>query len=269
MVGDSMIKNIRLFVNKNDKSIKFARLVRNKLTARDFKVIEDDNDDFSLGIAIGGDGSFLRMVRRNSFNSDLYYVGINTGHLGFLQDVKIDEVDEFIDDLMVENYKVDHIGIQETDIVCKDKESKYFSLNEVVIKDINSKLFKADVYIEDDLLENYVGDGIMLATSIGSTAHNLSYNGSIVYPSFSSLQITPMAPISSNRYRPLTKSVIIPEEVSVDLIPDNDDLVVTFDGEDILFNDVDSISSKIGKQKIKVLRFDRYGFAKKINEKLL
>ena len=78
-----------------------------------------------------------------------------------------------------------------------------------------------------------------------------------------------MAPISSNRYRPLTKSVIIPDEVSVDLIPDNDDLVVTFDGEDILFNDVDSISSKIGKQKIKVLRFDRYGFAKKINEKLL
>ena len=160
-------------------------------------------------------------------------------------------------------------GFQETDIVCKDKESKYFSLNEVVIKDINSKLFKADVYIEDDLLENYVGDGIMLATSIGSTAHNLSYNGSIVYPSFSSLQITPMAPINSNRYRPLTKSVIIPENINVDLIPDNDDLVVTFDGEDILFNDVDSISSKIGKQKIKLLRFDRYGFAKKINEKLL
>ena len=43
------------------------------------------------------------MVRQNNFNSDLHYVGINTGHLGFLQDVKIDEVDEFIDDLMSEN----------------------------------------------------------------------------------------------------------------------------------------------------------------------
>ena len=98
MAGDSMIKNIRLFVNKNDKSIKFARLVRNKLTARDFKVIEDDNDDFSLGIAIGGDGSFLRMVRRNSFNSDLYYVGINTGHLGFLQEVKKEELDKLVEE---------------------------------------------------------------------------------------------------------------------------------------------------------------------------
>ena len=269
MVGDNMIKNIKLFVNKNDKSIKFARLVRKKLNAKEFKVIEDDKDDFSLGIAIGGDGSFLRMVRQTNFNSDLYYVGINTGHLGFLQDVKIDEVDEFIDDLMAENYKVDSIGIQETDVVCKDKESKHFSLNEIVVKDKNSKLFQAGVYIEDDFLENYVGDGIMLATSIGSTAHNLSYNGSIVYPSFSSLQITPMAPINSNRYRPLTKSVILPENVNVDLIPDNDDLIVTFDGEDILFNNVDSISSKIGERKIKILRFDRYGFAKKINEKLL
>ena len=269
MVGDNMIKNIKLFVNKNDKSIKFARLVRKKLNAKEFKVIEDDKDDFSLGIAIGGDGSFLRMVRQTNFNSDLYYVGINTGHLGFLQDVKIDEVDEFIDDLMNEKYKVDSIGIQETDVVCKDKESKHFSLNEIVVKDKNSKLFQAGVYIEDDFLENYVGDGIMLATSIGSTAHNLSYNGSIVYPSFSSLQITPMAPINSNRYRPLTKSVILPENVNVDLIPDNDDLIVTFDGEDILFNNVDSISSKIGERKIKILRFDRYGFAKKINEKLL
>ena len=269
MVGDNMIKNIKLFVNKNDKSIKFARLVRKKLNAKEFKVIEDDKDDFSLGIAIGGDGSFLRMVRQTNFNSDLHYVGINTGHLGFLQDVKIDEVDEFIDDLMNEKYKVDSIGIQETDVVCKDKESKHFSLNEIVVKDKNSKLFQAGVYIEDDFLENYVGDGIMLATSIGSTAHNLSYNGSIVYPSFSSLQITPMAPINSNRYRPLTKSVILPENVNVDLIPDNDDLIVTFDGEDILFNNVDSISSKIGERKIKILRFDRYGFAKKINEKLL
>ena len=269
MAGDNMIKNIKLFVNKNDKSIKFARLVRKKLNAKEFIVTEDDKDDFSLGIAIGGDGSFLRMVRQTNFNSDLYYVGINTGHLGFLQDVKIDEVDEFIDDLINENYKVDSIGIQETDVICKDKESKHFSLNEIVVKDKNSKLFQAGVYIEDDFLENYVGDGIMLATSIGSTAHNLSYNGSIVYPSFSSLQITPMAPINSNRYRPLTKSVILPENVNVDLIPDNDDLIVTFDGEDILFNNVDSISSKIGERKIKILRFDRYGFAKKINEKLL
>ena len=269
MVGDSMIKNIKLFVNKNDKSIKFSHLVRKKLNEKDFKVIEDDNDDFSLGIAIGGDGSFLRMVRQNNFNSEVYYVGINTGHLGFLQDVKIDEVDEFINDLINEKYKIDSIGIQETNVIYKNQESKHFSLNEAVIKDKNSKLFKADIYIEDDFLENYVGDGIMLATSIGSTAHNLSYNGSIVYPSFSSLQITPMAPINSNRYRPLTKSVIIPEEVNVDLIPDNDDLVVTFDGEDTLFSNVDSINSKIGKQKIKVLRFDRYGFAKKINEKLL
>ena len=73
MAGDNMIKNIKLFVNKNDKSIKFARLVRKKLSAKDFIVAEDDKDDFSLGIAIGGDGAFLRMVRQTNFNSDLYY----------------------------------------------------------------------------------------------------------------------------------------------------------------------------------------------------
>ena len=264
-----MIRNIKLFINNNDKSIECARLVQKKLEAKKFKFIEYGTGDDLLGIAIGGDGSFLRMVRQKKFNSKLYYVGINTGHLGFLQDVKIDEIDQFIDDLINENYKVDYIGIQETDVICKDKKSKFYSLNEVVVKDKNYKLFKADVYIEDDLLENYVGDGIMLATSVGSTAHNLSYNGSIVYPSFSSLQITPMAPINSSRYRTLFNSVIIPEKVNVDLIPDNNDLVVTFDGEDVFFHGVDSICSKIGERKIKVLRFNDYGFANKINEKLL
>lgn len=265
----SGIRKIKLFVNNNDKSIECARLVQKKLEAKKFKVIEYDTNDYSLGIAIGGDGSFLRMVRQNEFNSQLSYVGINTGHLGFLQDVKIDEVDQFIDDLINENYEVDYIGIQETDVICKDKKSTFFSLNEIVVKDKNNKLFRADVYIKNDLLEKYAGDGIMLATSVGSTAHNLSYNGSIVYPSFSSLQITPMAPINSSRYRTLFNSVIIPEKMNVDLIPNNDDLVVTFDGEDVFFHDVDSICSKIGERKIKVLRFNDYGFAKRISEKLL
>ena len=78
-----------------------------------------------------------------------------------------------------------------------------------------------------------------------------------------------MAPINSSRYRTLFNSVIIPEKMNVDLIPNNDDLVVTFDGEDVFFHDVDSICSKIGERKIKVLRFNDYGFAKRINEKLL
>ena len=58
-----------------------------------------------------------------------------------------------------------------------------------------------DIYINDDFLEEFTGDGILIATSIGSTAYNISYGGSIVSPEFSTLQITPIAPINSKVYR--------------------------------------------------------------------
>ena len=187
-----MIKNIRLFVNNNKESIKESIKVKDKLINNGFNVVEDDN--FELAIVIGGDGAFLRAVRENNFNSNIYYVGINTGHLGFLQDINPDDVDKFIEELINKNYKVDRIGIQETTVITKDKEEEFYSLNEIVIRDANLDLLKAKVYIEDEFLEKYVGDGLMVVTSTGSTAYNLSYNGSIVYPSFSTLQITSMAP---------------------------------------------------------------------------
>ena len=106
-----MIKNIKLFVNNNDESIKTAKLIKDKLSQNGF-VISEDN--YELAIAVGGDGSFLRMVKSNNFNSDIYYIGINSGTLGFMQEVKLDEIDKFIMELKNNLYKVEEIGIQET-----------------------------------------------------------------------------------------------------------------------------------------------------------
>ena len=102
-----MIKNVKLFVNKNDESIKTANIIRDKLFTNGF-VINDQN--YELAIAVGGDGSFLRMIKNNNFNSDIYYVGINSGTLGFLQEVKLIEIDKFIMELKNNQYKVEQIG---------------------------------------------------------------------------------------------------------------------------------------------------------------
>ena len=117
-----MIKNIKLFVNKNNKSIETATLIKNKLTQNGF-IISDNN--FDLGIAVGGDGSFLRMIKQNNFSSEPYYIGINSGTLGFLQEVKANEINVFIDELKKEKYKVDEIGMQETIIKSNSNASNF------------------------------------------------------------------------------------------------------------------------------------------------
>ena len=261
-----MIKNIKLFVNGRDNSIEFAKLVERKLKINDFNVVEDN---YNLGIAIGGDGTFIKMVRDNNFNSDIYYVGINTGHLGFLQEVKIDEVDKLIDELKNNKYKVCNVGIQETNVKHLNGEDNFYSLNEIVVRDSDLKILKTNVYINDDFLEEYTGDGLMIATSTGSTAYNLSYGGSIVPPEFSTLQITPMAPINSRVYRSMQNSIIIPEKTKVKLSPNNKKVLVSIDGLNNIFEEVDTISTSIEDKKIKCLRFSHYNFPQKINEKLL
>jgi len=264
-----MIKNIKLFVNKNDKSLSTAKLIKDKLTSNGF-IINDK--EFDLAIAIGGDGSFLRMVKQNNFNSDINYVGINVGHLGFLQEVKLDEIDNFIEELKLKKYKIEEIGIQETIINSKDYINhfpKFYSLNEIIVRDKDLKVLKLDISIEKDLLEKFMGDGILISTSLGSTAHNLSYGGSIIYPTFSSLQITPMGPINSKVYRTLFNSVVIPNKKEITLIPENKKLIITVDGVNNIYNNVDSITTKIDNKKIKCLRLSHYNFPEKINEKLL
>lgn len=265
-----MIKNIKLFVNKNDKSLGTAKLIKNKLTDNGF-VINDKNYD--LAIAVGGDGSFLRMVKQNNFNSDVYYIGINSGHLGFMQEVKVEEVDKFIEELKNEKYKVEQIGIQETIIRSSNYINhypKFYSLNEMIVRDKDLKVVKLDINIDNDLLEKFMGDGILIATSSGSTAHNLSYGGSIIYPTFSSLQITPMGPINSKVYKTLFNSVIIPDKKEITLVPEgSNSLLVTIDGENKIYDNVESISTKIDDKKIKCLRLSHYNFPQKINEKLL
>ena len=263
-----MIKNIKLFINKNDKSIETAKLIKERLTYNGFIV---DDKKYDLGIAVGGDGSFLRMVKQNNFNSDIYYIGINSGTLGFMQEVKVEEIDKFIDELKNNKYKVEEIGIQETVVKAKDSLSRFYSLNEIVIRDKNLKVVKLNINIDNDLLERYLGDGILIASSSGSTAHNLSYGGSIVYNTFTSLQITPMGPINSKVYRSLINSVIIPDKKEITLIPEENhrNLIVTVDGENNFYDNVDNITTKIDDKKIKCLRLSHYNFPEKINEKLL
>jgi len=263
-----MIKNIRLFINNNDKSLETAKLIREKLINNGF-VINEEN--YELAIAVGGDGSFLRMVKENNFDSNIYYIGINSGTLGFMQEVKIDEIDKFIIELKNNKFKVEEIGIQETVVNTIESSSRFYSLNEIVIRDKDLNIVKLDISIENDLLERFLGDGILIASSCGSTAHNLSYGGSIVYNTFASLQITPMGPINSKVYRSLINSVIIPDKKEISLVPEKrkSSLIVTIDGENKIYDNVKSIVTKIGDKKIKCLRLSHYNFPQKINEKLL
>ena len=263
------INKVKLFVNNNLKSRKAAEEIKEELLNNKFVLVEED---FDLGIAVGGDGSFLRMVNNSNFNSNCYYVGINAGTLGFAQDVSLDEIKPFIKSLHKDKLNYEKIAVGEVEVLLKDNTAyNYNIINEIVIRNEELNTLHTNVYVENSLLEKYVGDGLLIATSFGSTAYNLSFGGSIVYNTFDTLQITPIAPLNNKSYRNLINSVIIPTKNKITIEPNTNDnnLLITIDGKNIFLNEVDKINVVINNKCINIIRKSDYNFIEKINEKFI
>lgn len=261
------MKKVRLFVNQNEKSAQTAKELTNLLKHHGFVITEEE---FELAISIGGDGAFLRMVRKTNFDPNVYYIGVHTGTLGFLPEVLPTELKEFVLYLEKGNYEINEIGILQTIIEKNNEKKEFYSLNEIVIRDLQLNSLTLDIELEDEVLECFKGDGMLVSTSIGSTAYNLSFRGSIVYFKLHTLQLTPIAPFNSSSYRNLQNSIVIPEYVNIKMKPiETKNLMITVDGQNYEIKDVTNINIKIGDKKIKRLRYRNIPFSKIIKEKFL
>lgn len=259
------INKIKLFSNGNEKSEEIKKLLIKLLNENNFEI----SDDYDAAIAIGGDGSFIRMLKDTNFNSEVYYVGINTGTLGFLQEINPNKLNEFVKSLNKNSFKVDNIGVLETQIESSNDIHKLYSLNELVIREANLNVFTSNISVDGNVLEKFAGDGLLISTSVGSSAYNMSLRGALVYNTLHTIQITPIAPINSRAYRNLINSIILPENKHIEIYPIKKDILVTIDGTNINYNDVKKVECYVKNKKLKFLRMKEYNFIKIINDKFL
>ena len=265
-----MIKIVKIFGNNSDISQYTVELLREKLLNSDFNVVDSNNAD--LIISVGGDGTFLQTLRETDFNPKPLYVGIQCGHLGFLQEINIDEIDIFIENIKNMIYNIKKMSILRTIIETKSGINQFCALNETVIREKDLKALHVNLTINDSLVEKFFGDGIIVSTPVGSTAYNLSADGSIVYPTLDVLQITHLAPINSSSYRSLNNSIIVPSEMIICLIPESDyssDILVSVDGYSTVVPCVKKIEIVSNSNHIKSLILEKYCFWSRIQEKFL
>ena len=261
------IQKIKLFVGDHDKAIELAKDVSNTFQREGFTITT--SNDFDLGVAIGGDGAFLKMVNESNFLENALYVGINAGTLGFAQDVEIHEIEDFIKEIKQDEYYYEEIGIETIKVIDNQVEEIFHCLNEFVVRNKDLRAFHGDLYINDILLEPYVGDGILVSTSFGSTAYNLSFGGSMVFNDFDTLQITPIAPIHNSSYSTLTHSLILPANKKVTIIPTGSkECILTIDGRSYRYSHINCIETNI-ERHIRLFRKKNYNYIKKINDKFV
>lgn len=178
-------------------------------------------------VSLGGDGTLLSLVRK-SYGYHKPVLGINGGTLGFLADVRISEVDRFLDNLLIDNYRIDNRMMIDGYIQTADGRKKFYAFNDVVItRPSISHMVKIDASIDGDWFNTYRGDGLIIATPTGATAYNLAAGGPVMYPLTEAFIMTPIAAHSLTQ-RPL----VLPSDFTIDFSSPKDNVVVMVDGQD-------------------------------------
>ena len=174
---------------------------------------------------IGGDGTLLG-VARESARSQVPIIGVNRGSLGFLTTFSAEEARANFPLLLRGGYRVDDRAMLD----CSTGTGVHdLALNDVLIKDeINSRLVRLEVFADDELVTEYICDGLIFSTPTGSTAYNLSAGGPIIHPAAGVIAMTPICPHTlSNR------AIIFRDNVRLRVINRTPDsrLLVAMDGQ--------------------------------------
>ena len=156
---------------------------------------EEIGDACDRVIVVGGDGSLLGAARMLAKHS-VPVLGINRGRLGFLTDIKPDDIEASVGDVLSGDYSVEKRFLLDVTVM---RDSKVIgqaeALNDVVVNSgTSARMIEFDLFIENDFVYHQRSDGLIVCTPTGSTAYSLSGGGPIMHPSLDAIGLVPMFP---------------------------------------------------------------------------
>ncbi|MFL0196903.1 NAD(+)/NADH kinase [Clostridium sp. WILCCON 0269] len=215
---------------------------------------ENESNQLDVVIVLGGDGTILN-TSRNVLKSKTPLLGINIGHLGFLAQVEINSVEIALNKLFKGEYTIEKRDMIQCSYNDGNEIKKYDGLNDVVLyRGIKSRIQRYDVHINDAFYNSFSGDGIIICTSTGSTAYNLSAGGPIIHPFLDVLCLTPMY---SQFFT--AKSIVLDSRsrISISLEKNFEDSFLSIDGQKwIEVNGSETIKINKSKNKRRLIKFD-------------
>jgi len=200
---------VALFLREDDKSQHIGRILKSALLDAGHQINEEHPE---YVIFIGGDGTFLRAVHH--YIQEIHqvkFVGIHTGTLGFFCDYEPENALQVITDLEKQEISVQAYHLLEAHVHFQEHTEIVYGVNEIRLENPFHTLI-CDVYIDDQFLETFRGNGLNIAGVLGSSGYNKSLGGAVVESGLNALQLTEIAPISSNVFRSLGSSLVLGAE---------------------------------------------------------
>ena len=241
-----MFKNVGIYVRQESNhgvDLDVMNDMIDFLSNKDIKLLIDESSDYEnshtnsvnhndfvetvdLIIVFGGDGTLLNSARKY-LDYEIPILGINMGKVGFLTDIKVDNFEKSLSDILDGNYLIEERNL----VSAKFNETHLYGLNEVVIHSGSyAQLMRYQLSVNDRIVYEQRSDGLIVATPTGSTAYALSAGGPIIHPSLDVWTILPMLPQSLSS-RPFIISS--EEKVIINLFDGpNEQAKICVDGQD-------------------------------------
>ena len=258
-------ENIKIYVEQFFYNYLEDRL-RFKNDVFTFTNHDDLKNKADVLFSIGGDGTLLNAVSY-ARDSNIPILGINTGRLGFISSVAPDQIDKAVNDVLTNNYNINRrtlLTLSSTNNLFKNKN---FALNEVaVLKKDTSSMVKIDTFVDDEFLNTYWADGLIVSTPTGSTGYSLSCGGPIISPGTNNIIITPIAPHNLN-----VRPIIINDNSIIKLkVEDRDQLaLVALDSCSRAFDSSEELTIKKANFRINLIEPQGNTFTSTIRSKLM
>jgi NAD+ kinase len=230
------------------------------------KVYKDDSFEADLAFSIGGDGTFIRNSAKIG-KKGIPLLGINAGRLGFLSDVSGDEIKPAVEEILAGKYNIEKRSLLRLHTNEKLYSDFNYALNEIaILKQDTSSMITIHAWVNGIFLNSYRADGLLIATSTGSTAYSMSVGGPIVVPQAQNFIITPVAPHSLN-VRPL----IIPDDWNIELKVEsrNYHFLIALDGRNNVFHEKTNLRINKASFTTKIIKRENQDFFSTLRSKLM
>jgi NAD+ kinase len=182
-----------------------------------------------LILVLGGDGTMIATARMLG-DLEVPVMGVNYGGLGYLAEFRIEELYLGLESILKGHYRLDERLMLAVELLRGDEQlTKNRILNDVVInKSALARIIQIDALMNQQFVNSFRADGLIVSTPTGSTAYNLSAGGPVIYPSMHAVVITPICPFTlSNR------PIVVPDDSMIELClkTETEDVAVTLDGQ--------------------------------------
>lgn len=226
----AMTRKIVNWLENNDCQVLLPEEVGFKIDRKDITYKSEEMYRIcDFAIILGGDGTLLG-VARECINYETPLLGVNMGHLGFITEVEVKDVFTALEKIMNKEYTIeDRLMLEAQVIKDKVKVDKFYCLNDFgITKGMLARIITLKVFVNDEYVDTYNADGIVISTPTGSTAYSLSAGGPILNPKIEAIIITPICCHSLS-----ARSIIISKDeiVKIDVADNSQCVYLTTDGQ--------------------------------------